>query len=200
MHNILLYAHLFDVVYCRSEEEPCLTLWKGMGNIKEGNETKTIQRKGSTIIQDTFNMSNYQIKKSVKMGEENTKAILNFEKAVGSQLEYFMVNEIHLELSNIQLQRKSGFDNSAKTIISNINGDLAISGCSFHSEAEMNNGFDCVLVDAIGGSVEVNDLSIESCNVGNSVFAINNAGVSCHFVNVRVKLLDESGGCLLLIK
>eukprot|EP00770_Monocercomonoides_exilis_P009237 MONOS_9191.1-p1 / transcript=MONOS_9191.1 / gene=MONOS_9191 / organism=Monocercomonoides_exilis_PA203 / gene_product=unspecified product / transcript_product=unspecified product / location=Mono_scaffold00370:49811-55918(-) / protein_length=1875 / sequence_SO=supercontig / SO=protein_coding / is_pseudo=false len=190
----------FDVARCGSEEEPCKTMWKGMKNMETGDDTKTIQISGSTIIQDSFSMSNYQIKKASSMGEENVKAILNFEKAIGSQLEYFMVNEIHLELSNIQLQLKLGFDNSAKTIISNINGDLVITGCSFHSEAGINNGFDCVFVDAIGGSVEVNDLSIESSNVGNSIFAINNAGVSCHFVNVRVKLLNESGGCLLLIK
>ncbi|KAH7817784.1 uncharacterized protein MONOS_1882 [Monocercomonoides exilis] len=198
--EIFISSEGFDVARCGSEKEPCQSMWKGMGNIKEGDETKAIQIEGSTIIQDTFNMSNYQIKKSIKMGEENTKAVLNFEKAAGSQLEHFMVNNDHLELSNIQFQLMSGFDNSAKTIISNKEGALVIIGCSFHSEAGMSNGFDCVFVDAIGGSVEVNDLSMKSCNVGNSIFAINNAGVSCQLKNVRVKLLNERGGCLLLIK
>ncbi|KAH7824036.1 uncharacterized protein MONOS_17547 [Monocercomonoides exilis] len=91
------------------------------------------------------------------MGEENVKAILNFEKSIGSQPEYFMVNDDHLELTNIQLQLASGFENSAKEIVSNKGGDLVISECSFHSEAGVNNGFDCVFVDAIGGSVEEND-------------------------------------------
>ncbi|KAH7821919.1 uncharacterized protein MONOS_1219 [Monocercomonoides exilis] len=134
------------------------------------------------------------------MGEEDTKATLNFEMSVGSQLEYFMENDDHLEFSNIKLQLASGFDNSAKTIISNKGGDLVITGCSFHSEAGMGNGFDCVFVDVIGGSMEVNDLSMESCNVGNSIFAINDFGVVCHFVNVRVESLNESGGCILSIK
>ncbi|KAH7831219.1 uncharacterized protein MONOS_3808 [Monocercomonoides exilis] len=198
--EIFISSSGFDVARCGSEEEPCKTMWKGMKNMKEGEGNKTIQIEESTIIQDSFNMSNYQIKKSVKMGEENVKATLNFENAIGDQLEYFMVNDDHLELTNIQLQLKSGFDNSAKTIISNKNGDLVISGCSFYSEAGVNNGFDCVFADVVGGSVKVNDLSMESCNVGNNIFAINNAGVSVHLVNVRVKLLNERGGCLLLVK
>ncbi|KAH7816261.1 uncharacterized protein MONOS_3041 [Monocercomonoides exilis] len=198
--EIFISSSGFDVARCGSEEEPCFTMWKGMENMKNGDEMKTIQVEESTIIRDSFNVTNYQIKKSVKMGEENVKAKLNFEKAVGSQLEYFMANNIHLELMNIQLQLTSGFDNSAKTIILNRGGDLVITGCAFHSEAGVNNGFDCVFVDVIGGSVEVNDLSMESCNVGNSIFTIHDIGVDCHFMNVRVESLNESGGCLLLIK
>ncbi|KAH7824742.1 uncharacterized protein MONOS_899 [Monocercomonoides exilis] len=190
----------FDVVRCGSEEEPCFTMWKGMKNMKDGEGNKTIQIEGSTIIRDSFNVSNYQIKKGVKMGEENVKARLNFEKAVGSQLEYFMGNYKHLELINIQLQLTSGFDNSAKTIISNRKGELVITGCSFHSEAGVNNGFDCVFVDAIGGRVEVNDLSMDSCNVGNSIFVIHDSGITCQLRNVRVDSLNESGGCILSIK
>ncbi|KAH7818080.1 uncharacterized protein MONOS_14377fu14378 [Monocercomonoides exilis] len=198
--EIFISSEGFDVARCGSEEEPCKTMWKGMENMEKENGKKTIQIEGSTTIRDPFNISNYQIKKGVKMGEEDTKAILNFEKAVGSQLEYFMENDDHLELTNIQLRLSTGFDNSAKTIISNKGGELVITGCSFHSEARVNNGFDCVFVDVIGGSVDVNDLSIESCNVGNSIFAINNAGITCHFVNVRVDSLNESRGFLLLIK
>ncbi|KAH7818088.1 uncharacterized protein MONOS_5720 [Monocercomonoides exilis] len=198
--EIFISSEGFDVARCGSEEEPCKTMWKGMENMEKETGNKTIQIEGSTIIQDSFNISNYQIKKDVKMGEENVKAKLNFEKAIGSQLEYFMVNDIHLELFNIQLHLTSGFDNSAKTIISNKGGDLVITGCSFHSEAGVNNGFNCVFVDAIGGSVEVNDLSMESCNVGNSVFTIHDVGVDCHFMNVRVESLNESRGFLLLIK
>ncbi|KAH7828124.1 uncharacterized protein MONOS_5067 [Monocercomonoides exilis] len=198
--EIFISSSGFDVARCGSEEEPCQTMWKGMKNMKKEIGKKTIQIDGSTIIRDSFNLSNYQIKKSVKMGEENVKAILNFEKSIGSQLEYFIGNDIHLELANIQLQLTSGFDNSAKTIISNRGGDLVISGCSFQSEVGVNNGFDCVFVDAIGGSVEVNDLSIESCNVGNSIFSINNVGVYCHLMNIRVESLNESRGCILSIK
>ncbi|KAH7826652.1 uncharacterized protein MONOS_7373 [Monocercomonoides exilis] len=198
--EIFISSEGFDVARCGSEKEPCQTMWKGMENMKEGDGKKTIQIEGSTIIQDSFNMSDYQIRKASSMGEEETKAILNFEKAVESQLEYFMENDIHLELTNIQLQLTSGFDNSAKTIISNRAGDLIISGCSFHSEAGANNGFDCVFVDAIRGSVDVNDLSMESCNVGNSIFVIHDAGVSCNLMNVRVESLNETEGCLLLIK
>ncbi|KAH7816073.1 uncharacterized protein MONOS_13510 [Monocercomonoides exilis] len=198
--EIFISSNGFDVARCGSEEEPCFTTWKGMENMERGNGNKTIQIEGSTIIRDSFNVSNYQIKKSVKMGEEDTKAILNFEKAIGNQLEYFMENDEHLELMNIQLQLSTGFENSAKTIISNKNGELVITGCSFHSEAGVNNGFNCVFVDAIGGTVEVNDLSIESCNVGNSIFVIHDSGITCHFVNVRVDSLNESRGCLLLIK
>ncbi|KAH7831892.1 uncharacterized protein MONOS_10916 [Monocercomonoides exilis] len=190
----------FDVARCGSEEEPCFTMWKGMENMKKESGKKTIQIEGSTTIRDSFNMSNYQIKKGVKMGEENVKAILNFEKAVGNQLEYFMGNDIHLELTNIQLQLASGFDNSAKTIISNRGGDLVITECSFLSEAGVNNGFDCAFVDVIGGSVEVNDLSMESCYVGNSIFVIRDSGVYCHFVNIRVESLNASRGCILSIK
>ncbi|KAH7816038.1 uncharacterized protein MONOS_2546 [Monocercomonoides exilis] len=198
--EIFITSSGFDVTRCGSEEEPCETLWKGMMNMKKEIGTKTIQIEGSTVIRDSFNVSNYQIKKSVKMGEEDTKAILNFEKAVGSQLEYFMVNNVHLELTNIQLHLTSGFDNSAKTIISNRDGELMITGCSFHSEAGANNGFDCVFVDAIGGTLEVSDLSMESCNVGNSIFVIHDNGVSVHFANVRVESLNESRGCIFSIK
>ncbi|KAH7824382.1 uncharacterized protein MONOS_4812 [Monocercomonoides exilis] len=198
--EIFISSNGFDVARCGSEEEPCQTMWKGMKSMRDGDAMKTIQIEGSTIIRDSFNVSNYQIKKAISMGEENVKAILIFEKAVGSQLEYFMENDDHLELTNIQLQLSSGFDNSAKTIISNKNGDLVITGCSFHSKAGINNGFDCIFVDVIGGSVKVNDLLMESCNIGNSIFAINNAGVSCQLKNVRVESLNESRGCLLLIK
>ncbi|KAH7821693.1 uncharacterized protein MONOS_7433 [Monocercomonoides exilis] len=168
----------FDVARCGSEEEPCQTMWKGMENMKKENGMKTIQIEGSTIIRDSFNVSNYQIKKNVKMGEEDTQAILNFEKEIGSQLEYFIENDEHLELTNIQLQLASDFDSSAKSIISNKGGDLVITGCSFHSAAGVNNGFDCVFVDVIGGSVEVDDLSMESCNIGNRVKkSINGASI-----------------------
>ncbi|KAH7820107.1 uncharacterized protein MONOS_2842 [Monocercomonoides exilis] len=198
--EIFISSEGFDVARCGSEEEPCFTMWKGMKNMKEGDGMKTIQIEGSTIIRDSFDVSNYQIKKDAKMGEEDTKATLDFEKATDSQLEYFMENDIHLELSNIQLQLTSGFDNSAKMIISNKNGELVISECSFHSEAGVNNGFDCVFVDVIGGSVEVIDLSMESCNVGNNIFVIHDSEITCHLMNVRVKSLNESGGCFLLIK
>ncbi|KAH7831159.1 uncharacterized protein MONOS_13105 [Monocercomonoides exilis] len=198
--EIFISSNGFDVARCGSEEEPCFTMWKGMENMKEGDNLKTIQIEGSTFIRDSYDVSNYQIKKDVKMGEEDTKATLNFEKTIGSQLEYFMENDIHLELSNIQLQLTSGFDNSAKTIISNKNGELVITGCAFHSEAGVNNGFDCVFVDVIGGSVEVNDLSIEACNVGNSIFVVHDAVVSCNLMNIRVESLNESRGCLLSIK
>ncbi|KAH7830561.1 uncharacterized protein MONOS_1523 [Monocercomonoides exilis] len=198
--EIFISSEGFDVARCGSEEEPCFTMWKGMENMNDGEGNKTIQISGSTVVQDSFNVSSYQIKKSVKMGEEDAKAKLNFEKAIGSQLEYFMGNDVHLELTNIQLQLSSGFDNSSKAVISNNAGELEITGCSFHSEAEVNNGFECVFVDVIGGTVEVNDLSIESCNVGNSIFVIHDDGVSCHFVNIHVKSLNESGGCILSIK
>ncbi|KAH7828205.1 uncharacterized protein MONOS_9970 [Monocercomonoides exilis] len=198
--EIFISSEGFDVARCGSEEEPCQSMWKVMKNVKEGDETKTIQIEGSAFIRDSFDVSNYQIKKSVKMGKENSKAILNFEKSIGSQLEYFMENDDHLELTNIQLQLTSGFDNSAKAIISNKNGALAITECSFHSEAGVNNGFDCAFVDMIGGNVEVNDLSVESCNVGNSMFVIHDSGITCYFVNVRVDSLNESKGCILSIK
>ncbi|KAH7824999.1 uncharacterized protein MONOS_6794 [Monocercomonoides exilis] len=198
--EIFISSEGYDVERCGSEEEPCQTMWKGMENMKKEIGKKTIQISGPTIIRDSFNMSNYQIKKSVKMGEENVKAILNFEKAIGSQLEYFIRNDHHLELSNIQLQLTRGFDNSAKTIISNRGGELIITECSFHPEAGVNSGFNCEFVDVIGGSVDVNDLSMNSCNVGNSIFVIHDSEVSCHFVNVRVESLNESGRCLLLIK
>ncbi|KAH7818183.1 uncharacterized protein MONOS_12822 [Monocercomonoides exilis] len=198
--EIFISSSGFDVTRCGSEEEPCFTMWKGMKNMKKEIGAKTIQIEGSTIIQDSYDLSNYQIKKDVKMGDEETKATLNFEKAIGSQLEYFIVNDIHLELTNIQLRLTSEFENSAKTIISNRAGDLILSGCSFHSEAGVTNGFDCVFVDMIGGSVEVNDLSMESCNVGNSIFAIHDTEITCHFVNVRVESLNESGGCIFSIK
>ncbi|KAH7815695.1 uncharacterized protein MONOS_119 [Monocercomonoides exilis] len=197
--EIFISSEGFDVARCGSEEEPCFTMWKGMENMKEGNKMKTIQIERSTIIRDSFNMSNYLIKKSVKMGEEEVKAELNFEKAIGNQLEYFIENEIHLELTNVQLQLASVFDNSAKTIISNKKSELMITRCSFHSEAQVNNGFDCVFVDAIGGSVEVNDLSMGSCNVGNSIFVIHDSGVYYHFLNVQVESLNESGGCIISI-
>ncbi|KAH7823238.1 uncharacterized protein MONOS_3504 [Monocercomonoides exilis] len=198
--EIFISSEGFDVARCGSEEEPCFTMWKGMKNMKKESGMKTIQIEGSTIIRDSFNMSNYQIKKASSMGEENANAVLNVEKAIGNQLEYFMENDDHLELMNIQLKLSTGFDNSVKTIISSRAGELAITGCSFHSEAGVNNGFDCVFVNAIGGSVDVNDLSIESSNIGNSIFAINNTGVSCQLVNVRVESLNESGGCILSIK
>ncbi|KAH7831209.1 uncharacterized protein MONOS_3818 [Monocercomonoides exilis] len=198
--EIFISSEGFDVARCGSEKEPCFTMWKGMENMEKEIGNKTIQISGSTIIQDSYNVSNYQIKKSVKMGEEEVKAKLNFENAIGDQLEYFMVNDDHLELTNIQLQLKSGFDNSSKTIISNRGGNLVISECSFHSEAGMNNGFDCVFVNVIGGNMEVNDLSIKSCNVGNSIFVVHDSGIICHLTNVRVESLNESGGCLLLIK
>ncbi|KAH7817646.1 uncharacterized protein MONOS_12266 [Monocercomonoides exilis] len=198
--EIFISSEGFDVARCGSEEEPCFTMWKGMKNMKKDIGNKTIQIEGSTFIRDSFNLSNYQIKKAPSMGEEDTKATLNFEKTIGSQLEYFMVNDIHLELTSIQLQLTSRFDNSAKTIISNSIGDLMITGCAFHSEAGMNNGFDCVFVNAIRGNVEVKDLLMESCNVGNSIFVIHDSVVSCQLKNVRVKSLNESGGCLLLIK
>ncbi|KAH7828008.1 uncharacterized protein MONOS_12646 [Monocercomonoides exilis] len=140
--EIFISSNGFDVARCGSEEEPCFTMWKGMENMKKENGNKTTQITGSTVIQNSFNVSNYQIKKSALMGEENVKAILNFEKAIGSQLEYFMVNNDHLELTNIQLQLTLGFDNSAKTIISNKEGALVITGCSLYSEAGVNNGFD----------------------------------------------------------
>ncbi|KAH7823148.1 uncharacterized protein MONOS_4763 [Monocercomonoides exilis] len=199
-YEIFISSNGFDVARCGSEEEPCFTMWKGMENMKDGNAMKTIQIEGSTVIRDSYDLSNYQIKKAFSMGEENVKAILNFEKSIGTQLEYFMGNDDHFELTKIQLQLSTGFDNSAKTIISNRNGDLMISGCSFHSEAGVNNGFNCVFVVAIGGRVEVNGLSMESCNVGNSIFAIHDSGITCHFVNIRVESLNESRGCLLLIK
>ncbi|KAH7829318.1 uncharacterized protein MONOS_14253 [Monocercomonoides exilis] len=198
--EIFISSEGFDVARCGSEEEPCFTMWKGMENMKKESGMKTIQIKGSTIIRDSFNVSNYQIKKGVKMGEEDTKAILNFEKAIGSQLEYIMENDEHFELINIQLQLTSGFENSAKTIISNKNGELVISESSFHSEAGANNGFDCVFVDVIAGSVEVNDLSMESCYIGNSIFVIHDVGISCQLKNVRVESLNESRGCILSIK
>ncbi|KAH7831266.1 uncharacterized protein MONOS_3886 [Monocercomonoides exilis] len=198
--EIFISSSGFDVARCGSEEEPCFTMWKGMENMEKDIGKKTIQIEGSTVIRDSFNVSNYLIKKSVKMEEENVKAILNFEKAIGSQLEYFMENDGQLELSNIQLQLASGFDNSAKTIISNKEGTLVITGCAFHSEAGVNNEFDCVFVDAIGGCVEVNDLSIESRNVGNSIFVIHDIGLTCQLKNVRVESLNESGGCILSIK
>ncbi|KAH7828201.1 uncharacterized protein MONOS_13355 [Monocercomonoides exilis] len=198
--EIFISSSGFDVARCGSEEEPCFTMWKGMENMKKENGKKTMQIEGSTVIRDSFNLSNLLIKKATSIGEENTKTVLNFEKAAGSQLEYFMGNDDHLELTNIHLQLTSGFDNSAKTIISNKEGALVITGCSFHSEAEVNNGFDCVFVDAIGGTVEVNDLSVESCDVGDSIFVIHDAGVVCHFVNVRVESLNESRGCILSIK
>ncbi|KAH7824583.1 uncharacterized protein MONOS_5323 [Monocercomonoides exilis] len=198
--EIFISSTGFDVARCGSEEEPCKTMWKGMENMRDGDAMKTIQIEGSTIIRDSFNVSNYQIKKSVKMGEENVKAKLKFEKAVENKLEYFMENYFHLELTNIQLKLTSEFDNSAKSIISNKDGDLVISECSFHSEAGTNNRFECVFVDAIGGTVEVIDLSMESCNVGNSIFVIHDSGITCHLVNVRVESLNESGGCILSIK
>ncbi|KAH7817972.1 uncharacterized protein MONOS_12717 [Monocercomonoides exilis] len=95
--EIFISSSGFDVERCGSEEDPCFTMWKGMENMKKESGMKTIQIEGSIVIRDSFNMSNYQIKKSVKMGEENVKATLNFEKAIGSQLEYFMENDIHLE-------------------------------------------------------------------------------------------------------
>ncbi|KAH7831153.1 uncharacterized protein MONOS_9677 [Monocercomonoides exilis] len=196
--EIFISSSGFDVARCGSEEEPCFTMWKGMMNMKREIGMKAIQIEGSTFIRDSYDVSNYQIKKSVKMGEENVKAILNFEKSIGSQLDHYMENDGQLELTNIQLQLTSGFDNSAKTIISNKGGDLVITGCSFHSEAGVNNGFECVFVDAIGGTVEVNDLSMDSCNVGNSIFVIHDVGVDCHLMNVRVESLNESGGCLLI--
>ncbi|KAH7832048.1 uncharacterized protein MONOS_398 [Monocercomonoides exilis] len=134
--EIFISSNGFDVARCGSEEEPCFTMWKGMMNMKKEIGRKTIQIEGSTIIRDSFNVSNYQIKKDVKMGEEDTKATLNVKEAIESQLEYFMGNNIHLELMNIQLQLASGFDNSAKSII--LKKKICISLPSLYLRASLN--------------------------------------------------------------
>ncbi|KAH7817890.1 uncharacterized protein MONOS_8047 [Monocercomonoides exilis] len=61
--EIFISSEGFDVARCGSEEEPCFTMWKGMENMKKEIGKKTIQIKGSTIIRDSFNVSNYQIKR-----------------------------------------------------------------------------------------------------------------------------------------
>eukprot|EP00770_Monocercomonoides_exilis_P014921 MONOS_14867.1-p1 / transcript=MONOS_14867.1 / gene=MONOS_14867 / organism=Monocercomonoides_exilis_PA203 / gene_product=unspecified product / transcript_product=unspecified product / location=Mono_scaffold01089:12442-17170(-) / protein_length=1553 / sequence_SO=supercontig / SO=protein_coding / is_pseudo=false len=171
--EIFISSNGFDVERCGSKEEPCRTLWKGMKNMKDGEEMKTIQIEGSTIIQDSFNASSFKFEKAGTMGEENEKAVLFLEKAVEDGLDCYLVNQKSLSFTFIALHLRTGVDNVCRTAVANRAGKLEMTECSFRSDAQQSTPSRCVFVAMGAGELVEKDLLMDSSSVGSSVFVIN---------------------------
>ncbi|KAH7825339.1 uncharacterized protein MONOS_575 [Monocercomonoides exilis] len=198
--EIFISSNGFDVARCGSKREPCRTLWKGMKNMKDGEEMKTIQIEGSSSIRDSFNASNYQFEKSETMGEENEKAVLFLEKAVEDGLNCYLANHKFLSFTGIALHLRTRVDNACKTAVVNRAGKLEMTGCSFRSDAQQSTPSRCVFVAMGAGELVVKDLLMDSSSVGSSVFVINEVGVACTMESVHCSSLNETEGCVFTVK
>ncbi|KAH7826647.1 uncharacterized protein MONOS_7368 [Monocercomonoides exilis] len=198
--EIFISSNGFDVARCGSKEEPCRTLWKGMKNMKDGEEMKTIQIEGSTIIQDSFNVSSFKFEKAGTMGEENEKAVLFLENAVEDGLDCYLVNQKTLSFTDIALHLRTGIDCVCRTAVANRAGKLEMTGCSFRSDAQQITPSRCVFVEMNAGELVVKDLLMDSSSVGSSVFVINEVGVACTMESVHCSSLNETEGCVFTVK
>ncbi|KAH7816180.1 uncharacterized protein MONOS_18261 [Monocercomonoides exilis] len=93
----------------------------------------------------------------------------------------------------------AGFESTARAVISNKGGELWIKECAFHSEAQLNNGFECVFVDVNAGVLGVNGLSMDSSCVGKSVLQVEEVGAECNLSNMHISSLNETGGCVISV-
>eukprot|EP00770_Monocercomonoides_exilis_P011272 MONOS_11218.1-p1 / transcript=MONOS_11218.1 / gene=MONOS_11218 / organism=Monocercomonoides_exilis_PA203 / gene_product=unspecified product / transcript_product=unspecified product / location=Mono_scaffold00551:28960-37545(+) / protein_length=2862 / sequence_SO=supercontig / SO=protein_coding / is_pseudo=false len=189
----------FDVTRCGSKKEPCRTLWKGIRQVKESEGAKALRISGSTPIRDAFDGSRYEIENAEAGGEASGKAVLRLEKAYEGPLEYFICNSVSLSLREIKVLMTAGFESTAKAVISNKGGELWIKECAFHSEAQLNNGFECVFVDVNAGVLGVDGLSMDSSCTGQSVLRVEEVGVECNLSNMHISSLNETGGCVISV-
>ncbi|KAH7819482.1 uncharacterized protein MONOS_12157 [Monocercomonoides exilis] len=214
-----------EVLYCGIEKVPCKSVDFGAGHLKRTQNTKEeiILCSKSTVTGcvDVGGMS-------VKAKAETAVEMECQTEVSGSEDESILKSSSQTEMKFIGIVVPSSFNRTIASVIesSTQNGELHMKNCEMSVTGGMQNTIGFSLIKSTGkmveldsvtisdvkssvtlfslspssGTLEVNDLSMESCNVGNSIFAIHDTGVSCHFVNVRVESLNESGGCLLLIK
>ncbi|KAH7819571.1 uncharacterized protein MONOS_14087 [Monocercomonoides exilis] len=214
-----------EVLYCGIEKVPCKSVDFGAGHLKRTQNAKEeIILCSKSTVTGCVDVGGMSVK-----AKAETVVEMECEREVsGSEEESILKSASQTEMIFIGIVVPSSFNRAITSVIesSTQNGELHMKNCEMSVIGGMQNTIGFSLIKSTGkmveldsvtlsdvkssvalfslspssGTLEVNDLSMESCNVGNSIFAINDVGITCHFVNVQVESLNESGGCLLLIK
>ncbi|KAH7821514.1 uncharacterized protein MONOS_9999 [Monocercomonoides exilis] len=180
----------YDIMRCGSEEDPCMSMWKGMMQIERGAPQTWIKIVDETIVQNSFVLSNFIIEQ-VETEEQNQGKLI-FANKTESGTDPAISSEGVLQLNRISVVLSEGFWNERQYSFVGKSGVIGISDCSFVAETRGDAPAKVGLLLMESGVLNVSKLSVENVMSEMGVFAISN-GCDCAMQHLAASGCSFSG-------
>eukprot|EP00770_Monocercomonoides_exilis_P016278 MONOS_16232.1-p1 / transcript=MONOS_16232.1 / gene=MONOS_16232 / organism=Monocercomonoides_exilis_PA203 / gene_product=unspecified product / transcript_product=unspecified product / location=Mono_scaffold01578:76-4967(-) / protein_length=1613 / sequence_SO=supercontig / SO=protein_coding / is_pseudo=false len=184
-----------DVLRCGSYEDPCKSFWKGMKQIKSDSDEKKITLKGECSISDEFGISDLAVESSTSTIDEPEMSTLMFENVSPDKNVLLNVNH-KVTINHIRISTSSDFVCLNDALISCLNGNITILSCQFHSLVPHINPLSVAYVHIFEGFLMIQDLKVDSINIGRSMIKISNK-VNVGIIDMTVQSVNLTDGSLI---
>ncbi|KAH7821259.1 uncharacterized protein MONOS_11862fu11863 [Monocercomonoides exilis] len=187
----------YDVMRCGSEEDPCLTLWKGMGQIETGSKQKRLFIEGWTEMANRYDFSNFVFEPPCDAVEEHKRSVLQIVNHHDGE-EILGMNERNVSFNKIDMEVFEDVWNRAGGVIVSENGVLSFSDCSLKSIVSAEKQIEICFVQLKSGVVDAEKLIIESMRMKQSIVMIE-VGSNAYLKDIEVKSCMLVEGCVVQI-
>eukprot|EP00770_Monocercomonoides_exilis_P016065 MONOS_16016.1-p1 / transcript=MONOS_16016.1 / gene=MONOS_16016 / organism=Monocercomonoides_exilis_PA203 / gene_product=unspecified product / transcript_product=unspecified product / location=Mono_scaffold01460:4161-8347(+) / protein_length=1271 / sequence_SO=supercontig / SO=protein_coding / is_pseudo=false len=184
-----------DVLRCGSNEDPCKSFWKGMKQIKSDSVEKKIKTKGECSIRDEFFISDLVIESSTSTTNEPEMSNLMLENVSPDKNVLLNVNR-NMTINHVRISTSSDFVCLNDALIACQNGNITIMSCQFHSLAPHTNPLSVEFVQILEGCLMIQDLEVESINIGRSMIVTSNK-VNVEIIEMKIQSVNLAEGSLI---
>ncbi|KAH7822903.1 uncharacterized protein MONOS_14764 [Monocercomonoides exilis] len=184
-----------DVLRCGSNEDPCKSFWKGMKQIKSDSDEKKIMLKGECSIRDEFHISDLEIESSTITIDEPEMSTLMFENVSPDEKVLLNVNR-KVTINHVRMSTSSDFVCLNDALIAGQNGNITIMSCQFYSLAPHTNPLSVAFVQILNGCLMIQDLEVESINIGRSMIDTSNK-VNVGIIDMKIQSVNLTDGSLV---
>eukprot|EP00770_Monocercomonoides_exilis_P012712 MONOS_12655.1-p1 / transcript=MONOS_12655.1 / gene=MONOS_12655 / organism=Monocercomonoides_exilis_PA203 / gene_product=unspecified product / transcript_product=unspecified product / location=Mono_scaffold00715:20-10632(-) / protein_length=3474 / sequence_SO=supercontig / SO=protein_coding / is_pseudo=false len=195
--KVFVSSNGYDVMRCGSEEDPCQTLWKGMGQIETGSEQKKLLIDGSIEMANRYDFSNFVFEPPCDAVEEHKRSVLQIVNHHDGE-EILGMNERNISFNKIDMEVFEDVWNRAGGVFVSENGVLSFSDCSLKSIVSAEKQIEICFVQLKSGVLDAEKLIIESMRMKQSIVMIE-VGSNAYLKDIEVKSCMLVEGCVVQI-
>ncbi|KAH7827741.1 uncharacterized protein MONOS_15108 [Monocercomonoides exilis] len=194
-NEIHVSAGGLDVLRCGAEDDPCRTLWRGMKQIDLNGVNKTIIICESCFVSDLFDLSGFSVRSNSNDLDRAEMAVLMFENLDPVRDNPTITSEKDLSFSEIVIQAKENYQSLNNILLLCQNGLLRLAHCKFDSLSTPEAPLSASFVRIDGGRLDINELNVESINIGRSMIVVNDFK-EVLITDIEVRSCNISGGSI----
>ncbi|KAH7822098.1 uncharacterized protein MONOS_15737 [Monocercomonoides exilis] len=190
----------FDMIGCGSLNFPCSSFWRGVKNANLNSSNRIIWICSNAIIQDEFDLSNFEVKSSVP--EEHAKFDFASEILGSGSFSAIITNSKNLQFFLVDFVLPLGFNTNRKVLVSSFseNGVLHLTDCAFSTKEQDTLSYS--LISASGGTFTLIRCSIEDVKFDFTPISASSSAVieACNISGAKTENGAEGGALRISLK
>ncbi|KAH7832206.1 uncharacterized protein MONOS_997 [Monocercomonoides exilis] len=191
----------FDMIGCGSLNFPCSSFWRGVKNANLNSSNRIIWICSNAIIQDEFDLSNFEVKSSVP--EEHAKFDFASEILGSGSFSAIITNSKNLQFFLVDFVLPLGFSTNRKVLISSSpeNGMLHLIDCAFSARQQGTLSYSLISVN--GGTFSLIRCTIEDVKFDFTPISASSSSAvieACNISGVKTENGAEGGALRISLK